>query len=131
MIAPRYRPWKRAGTALAGLAMAFQLMLSAFGLTISVVPVNPLDALASHVLCLSGEAAPQPAAPTHDSPAPAHDHFAFCCLWHQLPGVEPVASLPAQPAVYASPADAPLVPQPFSPSHQRGPVRARAPPSLA
>jgi hypothetical protein len=131
MIALRHRAWKRAGAGLAGLAIAFQLMLSTLGPTIAAGPAEPIDALAGHALCLSGQPARQPAVPTHDSPAPARDHFAFCCLWHQLPGVEPLAAQPVQPAVYASLSEAPHFRQSFIPSHRRGPLRARAPPSLA
>jgi hypothetical protein len=128
MIAVRDRNWRRFGAALTGLALGLQLMLSSLGLVIASAVVDPADPLYGRALCLAGESRkPQPAHPA----APAHNHFAFCCLWHQLPGVEPAAALPAQPVAYLWIDSGEPSLATFNPGPQYRPSNARAPPTLA
>jgi hypothetical protein len=117
--------WRRFGASLTGLALGMQLMLSSLGLVLTAASASAADGFYGHALCLGGES------PRSDSPtAPVHNHVGFCCLWHQIPGVQPVAlSIPAPVAVAyvtATGRGAPV----FAPGPQRGPARARAPPSL-
>jgi hypothetical protein len=133
MIALRDKPVKIFGATLAGLALYLQFVFAGWGMLVLATPGEPADALSGHALCLAAESgAPQPAAPTGNAPAtPAHDHLAFCCLWHSMPGVAPQAALLPRPVVYAAighdePGDPALIP---GPSH--GPANARAPPALS
>ena len=99
-------------------------MLSSLGLVIATASADPAEAFAGHALCLAG-GANQPA----DSPAvPAQNHAGFCCLWHQIAGVEPVAAALPVPGVvtYAAPIERGMAA--FTPGPQRGPANARAPP---
>jgi hypothetical protein len=133
MTGRRHRSWRRVGAGVSGLALAFQLMLSSLSLVIAAAPANPLTALNSHALCLSDDAtAPQPAPPAGGVPAaPAHDHVAFCCLWHQIPGLQPIAALPAQPAAYVHAIAVSPGMAAFNPGPRYDPANARAPPTLA
>lgn len=117
---------------LAVLAVYLQLALASWGMLVLAVAGAPTDALGGHALCLGGTSGDtQPTAPANGIPAaPVHDHFAFCCLWHSIPGVAPQASLLPRPVVYAAighdePRDPALIPGP-----PRGPANARAPPTL-
>ena len=99
MIGMRDKSWRRFGTALTGLALGLQLMLASFGLVMTAAAAEPADAFGGHALCLAGGGATPPAGET---PAPpAHNHFAFCCLWHQLPGLQPVAATAPIPVAFA------------------------------
>jgi len=123
----RDRFWRRFGTSLTGLALGLQLMLSSFGLAMTAAVVEPADAFGGHALCLAGGATPPPG----EAPAPpAHNHFAFCCLWHQLPGLQPVAATVPAPVTFAyiKPSERRLAA--FTPGPRRGPANARAPPIL-
>jgi hypothetical protein len=92
---------------------------------------DPGDAFGGHALCLAardGQAPPalpaeQPAAPTH--------HTAFCCLWHSLPALQPLAGAPSKPVAYAGAATGTDGDEPFIPGPQHSPANARAPPALA
>jgi hypothetical protein len=132
MSALRDKPLKIFGATLAGLALYLQFVFAGWGMLAPATPGTPADALGGHALCLAAESgAPQPAVPASDSPStPAHDHFAFCCLWHSMPGVAPQAALLPQPVAYAATGhdergDPALIPGP-----PRGPANARAPPAL-
>jgi hypothetical protein len=132
MIALRDKPVKIFGATLAGLALYLQFVFAGWGMLVLATPDEPADALGGHALCLAAESgAPQPAEPTGNAPAtPAHDHLAFCCLWHSMPGVAPQAALLPRPVVYAAighdePGDPALIPGP-----PHGPANARAPPAL-
>jgi hypothetical protein len=126
MIGLRDRSWQRFGATLTGLALGLQLMLSSLSLVIAASS-DPAEAFAGHALCLASGASPPADAPA----APAHNHFAFCCLWHQLPGVQPVAIAAPVPTAFAPVARIPAALASFSPGPQRGPANARAPPTLA
>jgi hypothetical protein len=133
MFGRRGKSWRSCGASLAGLALGLQLVLSSLSLVLFAVTTGPADAFGPHALCLAGETgAPQPAHPADGAPSgPVHAHDAFCCLWHHLPGVQPVALLPTQPVAYAlatasESSEAAVVPAP-----RRGPNNARAPPRLA
>lgn len=124
MIGMRGKSWRRFGASLSGLALGLQLMLSSLGLVIATASADPAEAFAGHALCIAGGGT-QPA----DAPAaPAHDHAGFCCLWHQLPGIQPLAAaLPVPLTVaYAAPIERGMAA--FTPGPQRGPANARAPP---
>jgi hypothetical protein len=132
MIALRDRPVKIFGATLAGLALYLQFVFAGWGMLALATPGEPADALGEHALCLAAESGtPQPAAPLGDHPAaPAHDHLAFCCLWHSMPGVAPQAARVPQPVAYAAvghdePGDAALIP-----GRPHRPANARAPPAL-
>ena len=132
MIALRDKPGKIFGAGLAGLALYLQLVFASWGMLALASPGEPADALGGHALCLAAESgAPHPATPAGDQPtAPAHDHLAFCCLWHSLPGVTPQAALLPQPVAYAAvghdePRDPALIP-----GSPHGSANARAPPAL-
>jgi Protein of unknown function (DUF2946) len=126
MIGLRGRSWRRLGASLSGLALGLQLILSSFGLALTAGTADPAETF-GHALCLADGVTP----PAGNAPAsPVHSHFASCCLWHQIPGVEPVAlSVPAPIAVaYVTAAERGVAA--FAPGPQRGPRRARAPPIL-
>jgi hypothetical protein len=129
MIGLRQRYWKRLGAVLGGLALAAQLLLATAGLVVASA-AGPQDVLGAHALCLADGGASQPTQPVDGAPShPIHAHDALCCLWHQLPGVTPVAAQPAQPVAYAFAAievrTTRLIPEPVY-----GPHNARAPPTL-
>ena len=132
MIALRDKPLKIFGASLAGFALYLQFVFAGWGMLTLATPGEPADALGAHALCLADAGnPPQPAGPAKGTPtAPAHDHLAFCCLWHSMPGVAPQTALLPQPVVYAAighdePGDLALIPGP-----PRGPANARAPPAL-
>jgi hypothetical protein len=133
MIGLRDKPWRRLGALLTGLGVGLQLVLASLGLLIVAATSDPTDAFGGHALCLASESgAAQPARPAEGTPgAPAHQHLGFCCLWHQLPGVQPVAMLPAQPVAFTYVAAAEPGMAAFTPGPRRGPGNARAPPTLA
>src|ERR1700689_4779873 len=115
MIGMRNKSWRRFGASLTGLALGLQLMLSSLGLVIAA-SADPSAAFSGHALCLAGGGS-QPA----DSPAvPAQNHAGFCCLWHQIAGVEPVAAALPVPLVvaYAAPIERGMAA--FTPGPQRG-----------
>jgi hypothetical protein len=102
-------------------------MLSSFGLVMTAAATQPADAFGGHALCLAGGGTP----PAGEVPAqPAHSHFAFCCLWHQLPGLQPVAATAPIPVAFAYVEPSERGPAAFIPGPQRGPANARAPPTL-
>ena len=124
----RNKTWRGLGATLTGLALGLQLVLSSLGLGMASRAADPADAFAGHALCLAGGVTP----PAREAPVPpAHSHFAFCCLWHQLPGVQPVALAAPTPTVFAPVAPINATLATFSPGPQRGPANARAPPILA
>ena len=126
MIGMRDKSWRRFGAALTGLALSLQLMLSSLGL-VNAASADPPAAFSGHALCLAG-GGNQPV----DAPAvPVHNHAGFCCLWHQISGVEPVAAALPVPIVvaYAAPIERDIAA--FTPGPRRGPANARAPPTLA
>ena len=128
MIAARDRTRRRFGAALTGLALGLQLMLSSFGLVIAAAAIDPTDPFAGHALCLGGESsAPQPASPA----APQHQHFAFCCLFHQLPAVESTAPSTPQSVAYLRIGGGEPGFVAFNPGPRYRPGNARAPPTLA
>jgi hypothetical protein len=126
MIDLRGRSWRRFGASLSGLALGLQLTLSSLSLAIAA-SVDPSEAFAGHALCLAGG----PRLPAGTPAAPARNHVAFCCLWHQLPGVQPVATAVPIPTAFAPVAAIHAVLAPFTPGPRRGPANARAPPILA
>lgn len=126
MIGLRNKSWRRFGASLTGLALGLQLMLSSLGLVIAA-STNPAEAFAGHALCVAGGATSPADAPS----VPAHAHFGFCCLWHQISGIQPVAATVPIPVAFAyvGPSEQSLAA--FIPGPQRGPANARAPPILA
>ena len=130
MIGLRRKSWRLYGASVAVLAFCLQVMLSSAGLLALESSTDPIKALASHALCLGDwQNAVPPAVPGNTPPgAPAQHHFAFCCLWHQLPGVTPVAMLPAQPTYHARAVSVELRVAAVIPGPRYGPRNARAPP---
>jgi hypothetical protein len=132
MIGARDLRIRRFGATLAGLALSLQLAFASWGMLVLAAPAGPADAFSGHALCLAAASGADQPAPADNTPvAPTHDHFAFCCLWHTLPGITPQAALLPQPVSYddvapVDPRDTAIIPAP-----QRGPVKARAPPTLA
>jgi hypothetical protein len=133
MIGLRDRHVMRLAAALAGLALYVQLAFASWGMLGLASPGDPADGFGGHALCLAGATgATNPVAPTHGAPtAPAHDHAAFCCLWHSLPGVALQAALVPLPVAYARLAQSLLRDVAFTPVAQHSPANARAPPALA
>ena len=127
MIGLRDKSWRRFGASLTGLALGLQLMLASFGLVIAAAMADPADAFSGHALCLAAGGSQPANAPA----APAHNHVGFCCLLHQISGVQPVAATLPVPLVvaYAAPIERGMAV--FTPGPQRGPANARAPPTLA
>jgi len=132
MFALRDKPLKIFGATLAGLALYLQLAFASWGMLAVAAQATPSDALGAHALCLAGRAGePQQPAPPDGAPiAPAHDHPAFCCLWHSPPAITPTAVPSALPTAYTriargTPGDAP-----FIPGLHRSPANARGPPTL-
>ena len=128
MIGLRDKRMRRFGAAIAGLAVYLQLAFASWGMLALPTAVDPSDALASHALCLAGDSASRtpPAVPV----APAHDHFAFCCLWHSLPGITPQAALTLVPVTYIAVAHDAGGATVFHTGRPRGPAEARAPPTV-
>ena len=125
MVGLRGKSWRRFGASLTGLTLGLQLMLSSLGLIIAAAATAPADAFSAHALCLGGES------PRSDAPsAPVHNHIGFCCLWHQVPGVQPVAVAVPLPVAFAYVAPVERGMAAFTPGPQRGAANARAPPSL-
>lgn len=127
MIARR-KAWRRFGASLAGVALVLQLALASWGAALGFAAA-PANEFGEHALCLAGSRAP-PDQPGGQVPAnPAHDHDAFCCFWHPLPALQPIAAATPVPVVYATVslalADAGSV---FGLPHR--PANARAPPDL-
>lgn len=133
MIRLRDKSWRRVGASLAGLALYLQLAFASLGMLAATAPAGPADALAEHALCLAAQdGAAQPSAPADPAPAaPTHDHGAFCCLWHSLPGVQSVAAAVPLPVAYARLARLDAGETAFIPRPRRGPANARAPPTIA
>ena len=133
MIGLRDRHVMRLAAALAGLALYVQLAFASWGMLGFATQVDPADVLGGHALCLAGaNGATNPVAPADGvPPAPAHDHAAFCCLWHPLPGVAPQAALAPLPVAYAQLTLSLFRDVTFLPVAQRSPANARAPPALA
>jgi hypothetical protein len=129
----RDKSFRRLGAALAGLALAVQLAFASWGMPALATPGDPADAFGPHALCLAGDpgkAAPE-TPPARPAPAaPAHDHGAFCCLWHPLPGVAPMAAAAPLPVAYAAITRGDLADSRFLPGLRHRPANARAPPTL-
>jgi hypothetical protein len=131
MIGRRDKSWRRIGVALAGAALYLQFAFASWGMLALTAPGTAGDAFGGHALCLAAQDGAAPTTPPADAPAaPIHDHGAFCCLWHPLPGLQPLAAATPVPVVYGNiargdPADAPFIAAP-----RRGPTNARAPPAL-
>jgi hypothetical protein len=113
---------------LAGLALYMQLAFASWGAL--ATQAEPADAFAEQALCLAAQAgSSQPVRPADQAPnTPAHHHAASCCLWHQFPGLEPVATPTLQAAPYASVARLGLGEATFTPGPRHSPANARAPP---
>jgi hypothetical protein len=127
MSALRGSTWRRFGASLTGLALGLQLVLSSLSLVIAAASTDPADAFGGHALCLAGGGS----LPAEDAPAaPAHSHLTFCCLWHQLPAIEPATVSAPAPAAFAYVAPSPRGLAAFTPGPRRGPANARAPPTL-
>jgi|SRR5579863_4126523 len=125
----RDRSWRRFGTGLIGLAVGLQLMLSSLSLVIAGTTADPAAGFDPGAICHAGGKSPP--ADGRGPVTPAHNHVAYCCLWHQIPAIQPTVAAARAPAVFAY--LAPSYPRPvaFSRNPPRGPVNARAPPILA
>jgi hypothetical protein len=120
---------RRLGASLAGFALSLQLVFASWGMLAMAAPADTAGPFAGHALCLadaSGKTAPGQQAPA----APAHDHTAFCCLWHPIPAVQPVAAGAPLPVAYAGIAGTDAVATPFVAEPRHNPANARAPPTL-
>lgn len=132
MCALRDKPLRMFGAALAGLALYLQLAFAGWGMLALAAQDQADGALPVHALCLAGGGEPQPAAPSQGAPvAPAHDHIAFCCLWHSPPAITPSVIPAALPTAYARIAQSNSGDAPFLSGLHRSPANARAPPTLA
>lgn len=121
----------RLGALLAGLALYLQLAFASWSTLVLTAATDPANAFGGHALCLAdGGVLPQPAAPANTPTPPAHDHSSFCCLWHSLPAVAPMAAQAPQPVTYAAVIHAEAGGLTFIPGPHRGPANARAPPIL-
>jgi hypothetical protein len=130
MIGRRDKSWRRIGVALAGAALYLQLAFASWGM-LALAAGAPSDAFGGHALCLAAQGGAAPTTPPANAPAaPIHDHGAFCCLWHPLPGLQPFATAPPLPAAYADIARGDLREVSFIAAPRRGPANARAPPDL-
>jgi len=131
MIGRRDKSWRRFGTLLAGLALYLQLAFASWGAL--ATQAEPVDALAEHALCLATQdGSSQPARPADQAPRPpAHHHAASCCLWHQFPGLEPVATPTPQAVPHVKVTRLGLGEATFTPGPRHSPANARAPPTLA
>ena len=114
---------------IAALALYLQLAFAGPGMLTLGASSDSAGLLAEHALCLAGGGGqPQPA--DNAPAAPAHDHGTFCCLWHPLPGVTPLAAAAPLPVSYASIAQSePGIATLISELRHR-PANARAPPIL-
>jgi hypothetical protein len=132
MMGLRKASWQRIGAALAGVALYVQLAFASWGMLGLAAPDAAGDVLGGHALCLAAQSGPgQPAQP-QDAPAPAaHDHGAFCCLWHSLTAVQPIAAATAEPVAYAEIARGDLANLPLIAGPRQDPANARAPPTLS
>ena len=126
MIGLRNKSWRRFGASLTGLALGLQLMLSSLGLVIAA-SADPAQPFAGHALCVAGG----PASPADAPSVPTHNHFGFCCLWHQISGIQPAAATVPIPIAFAYVVPSERGLAAFIPGPQRGPANARAPPTLA
>ncbi|HZK92376.1 MAG TPA: hypothetical protein VFC56_19730 [Stellaceae bacterium] len=127
----RDRHWRRFGAALAGVALYVQLAVAGGGMLALATQGDPGDVLGGHALCLAApDGAAQPAAPVPSPAAPTHDHGAVCCLWHSLPGIQPLAAAAPLPVAYADIDRGSIGDAPFTGGPRRGPANARAPPTL-
>jgi hypothetical protein len=127
---PRFR---RLGAGLAGFALYLQLAFASWGMLAPAVAVASTDALRGHALCLAPASTDAPpVAPADGVPAaPAHDHLAFCCLGHLLPGLAQHAARTPVPVAYATIAHDKTGATVFNSRPARSPAEARAPPILA
>jgi hypothetical protein len=131
MIGRRDKSWRRIGAALAGAALYAQLAFASWGMLALAAPGSQSDAFGGHALCLAAQDGAAPTTPPADAPAaPIHDHGAFCCLWHPLPGLQPFAAATPVPVAYADIARGHFGEAPFIAEPRRGPANARAPPNL-
>ena len=127
MIGRRDKVLRRLGASLTGFALALQLVLSSCSLVIAAPPADPTGAFPDHALCLAGGTTP----PAENIPAtPAQAHLTFCCLWHQLPGIEPATISPPLPVAFVPFTASPPRLAAFTPGPRHGPANARAPPRL-
>jgi hypothetical protein len=122
------RRLRRFATALAGLAVYLQLAFASWGLLTTAA--DPAEALAGHALCFAADSDAARTPPDTGPVAPAHHHFAFCCLWHSLPGVTPQAALTPLPVTYAAVSLDTRNAAVFRPGPHRGQAKARAPPPV-
>ncbi len=121
----------RLTAAIAGLALYLQLAFGGPGMLALGDPGDPVAALAEHALCLAAQTENHQQ-PGDNSPAvPVHDHGLFCCLWHPLPYVTPLAAQATLPVAYAIVALAERNASALISGPHRGPANARAPPALA
>jgi hypothetical protein len=121
--------WRRFGTSLTGFALGLQLMLSSLSLVIAGAAADPAAGFDPSAIChTNGESTP---ANSQGPTTPAHNHAAYCCLWHQAPAIQPTVAAAAAPTVFAYLLPSQSRPVAFSPNPRRGPVNARAPPTLA
>jgi hypothetical protein len=126
MIGRRDKSWRRFGTLLASLALYMQLAFASWG-ALATQP-EPADAFAEHALCLAAQdGSSRPADPAPSTPT--HHHAASCCLWHQFPGLEPVATPTPQAVPHASVTRLGLGEATFTPGPRHSPANARAPPA--
>ena len=125
MMGLRHKSWRRFGVSLTGLALGLQLMLSSLSLVIAA-SADPAEAFAGHALCVAGGATSPVDAPS----VPAPNHLGFCCLWHQISGIQPVAVAVPTPVAFAYVVPSERGLAAFIPGPRRGPADARAPPIL-
>lgn len=131
MLGLRDKRMRRFGAAIAGLAVYLQLAFASWGMLALPTASDPTAALSAHALCLAGDPGTSRTPPADTGPvAPAHDHFALCCLWHSLPGVTPEAALTPVPVAYTAVTAAEGRATVFHTAPPRGPAEARAPPIL-
>jgi hypothetical protein len=127
------RLWRWLAALPAALAVLAQLAFASWGLVLLDAASGPVDGFDPHALCRAADkSSSNPGAPGQQAPAGStHTHLAFCCLGHQLPGVERVLAQICEPVGYVPIARVETKLALFITVAPQGPAKARAPPTLA
>jgi len=124
------RLWRWLGALPAALALGAQLAFASWGLVLLGAASDPLNAFDPHALCRAADEGSSDA-PDHQTPAGStHKHLGFCCLAHQLAGVQPVLAHVSEPVGYVLIACEEPEPDLFTTAPLYDPGKARAPPPV-
>lgn len=127
----RIQRWRAVAASFAGLALYIQLAFASWGMLVLAVPPASED-FGGHVLCLAeGDLTSRAPPPDKGSSrAPAHHHFAFCCLCHLLPGIPAAVAQTPQLFAYVGVARDARSDADFLAGRRHRPATARGPPVL-